>query len=180
MSVVRRFMHRAFTLAALSGVVATVAMLTGPANPAAADSTGPAYATVRIGGRFDLVDDDWDYDPTAYEYFSKTYKIAKGSRETVIIKSRVCAGGEVRGELRLDLTYFSNGHLSLDGYATGDGILLYEGTSCSTTDLDGEFSIYGPGVMAPGASVHEYASVGNVDEGGDDRATVDFTATRVA
>jgi len=172
----RKFKH----VLAYAGLAAAASgtMLLGSAAPAVADV--PATATVRIDGRFDLVDDDWDYDPTAYEYFSKSVTIAQGTQQTVIIKSRVCAGNEVRGELRLSVSYYASGNLYVDGIGSDDGIRLYEGTSCSTTDLDGISTIYGPGKLAVGQAGHEHAWVGNVDEGGDDRATVDFTATRTS
>ena len=138
----------------------------------------PASASIRVDGRFDLVDDDWDYDPTAYEYVSKPVVIAKGTSQTVIIKSRVCAGAEVRGELRLFVAYYTNGNLFVSGDGSDDGVRLYEGTSCSTTDLDGISSIYGPGTLAVGQRSPQRASAGNVDEGGNDRASVELTITR--
>lgn len=168
-------LKRALALGALA-TAATGSLLVGTAGPAAADT--PATTTIRIDGRFDLVDDDWDYDPTEYEYFSKTVTIAKDTTQTVIIKSRVCAGGEVRAELRLSASYYSNGHLFVDG--SYDGLRLYEGTSCSTTDLDGISHIYGPGQLSLNKSAHSYTYAGNYDEGGDDRATVQFDTTRIS
>lgn len=173
-------MNKLKTALAYTGlaVAASGSLLLGTATSAAADV--PATASIRIDGRFDLVDDDWDYDPTEYEYFSKSLSIAKGTTQTVIIKSRVCAGGEVRGELRLSVSYYASGNLYVDGIGSEEGIRLYEGTSCSTTDLDGFHHIYGPGKLAVGQAGYQDASVGNVDEGGDDLAEVEFTATRTS
>jgi hypothetical protein len=40
--------------------------------------------------------------------------------------------------------------------------------------------IYGPGLLAINKPVHQYATVHNNDESGDDRVEVSFDATRIS
>jgi hypothetical protein len=69
-------------------------------------------------------------------------------------------GGEVRLELHLDATLLANGNVTIDGR-----YLLYEGTSESTTDLDGTTDFHM--LIPPGRVVRTAQTVSNTDEGGD-------------
>lgn len=89
-----------------------------------------------------------------------------------IMNFEVRMGGEIRVDFAVTAMLIdTNGNAQVDG-----DIKLYEGTSESTSDLDGErqFQLYCPA----GAVVNHFVRVDNDDEGGD-YATVRINITNV-
>ena len=80
-----------------------------------------------------------------------------------------CVGDEVRGLLVINLQLQGD-----DQVAVNPILSLFEGTSCSTTDLDGR-SRGTPYTLAPGsATTTLYLGARNTDEGDRDLATVNY------
>lgn len=166
--------RRALALAAATAAAAGVFL--GPVAPA---SAAPNTEIIQISGSFFLIDDDFDFNPTASSTFSKLVALdAVHNRQTVVIPTPEsgCAGGEVRAELRLDLIRFSDGRVRVQDAAGGLGLQMFEGASCFSNDLDGSANI-SDFISDVNSKVSDSAHTFNQDEGGDDFASVSYTVS---
>ena len=124
-----------------AGALATGALVAGPTGQAFAD--GPNFVQVRLSGTIVNSDDDGlNNRPTTTTRFTRTVTLLTSpaaSRTKVVKIAGACAGGEVRSELQVTLTYnpTSNKVVVNGAVPLGNGLRLFEGTSCDTTDLDG-------------------------------------------
>jgi hypothetical protein len=161
------------TLALAGTTAATAALLLGPATAASAATSAEA---MQISGSFFVVDDDGSSKPTARSDFSKTvFLTASSPRQTVVFNS-ACAGGEVHGQLALELILLSDGRVYVQDAPGGLGLKLFEGTSCTSTDLDGQANITDM-VSFAGTTDTRSTSVGNQNEGGADLVSASFRVT---
>ncbi len=107
-------------------------------------------------------DDEWltSNETVRRQQTNSAILSAQGIAQTVM-DFTVRMGGEIRVEFTVTASLFdSNGNAMVDGE-----VKLYEGTSESTSDLDGvrQFQLYVP----VGATVNHFVRVDNDDEGGD-------------
>jgi len=117
-----------------------------------------------------VVDDEWFRDETTRRQQTNTAILSlKGIAQT-IMEFEIRMGGEVRIEFSVEATLTD---IKGNAIICGD-IKLFEGSTESTDDLDGEreFQIYCPA----GATANYFIRVNNDDEGGD-YATARMTIT---
>jgi len=132
--------------------------------------TASAQAThlqhwVRISGSMWILDSEtWSSDETGTKSFGPAWRTVP---LTSTYYGEGCVGGEVKGQVRVTFPYVSTTWV----LATVRG-LLYEGVSCSTTDLDGQGQqdVWIPLNQSRTVSFR----VWNDDEGGD---FIDFSVT---
>ena len=120
------------------------------------------YHNVEVSGSMYLVDDEsWGSDETGWHSFTGAATVGNWITQNSYSTNH-CVGGEVRGDLRVTV----DDSAQYPGWvlATVDA-KLYEGTSCSTGDLDGHrrYSRW----VAAGGSENFTFRVNNTDEGGD-------------
>jgi hypothetical protein len=129
------------------------------ATPASAHGK---YHTVETSGSMYLVDhESWGANETGWHSFTGASTVGPWISQNSYSTS-ACVGGEVRGELRVtvdDSTAYPGWIL------THVDARLYEGTSCSTSDLDGRRTM--SRWIAAGQSSKFSFRVNNTDEGGD-------------
>lgn len=155
---------------------AAAAMLFG--SPAVA-SAAPNTELVRITGSFTTVDDDFDFDTTATSTFDRLVAVDSAHNNQVLViptTQQGCAGGEVRAELRLQVSRLSDGRIRVQDAPGGLGLQMFEGASCFSNDLDGSANITDV-VVANNFQVSDSAFTGNQDEGGNDSAAVRYVIT---
>lgn len=115
-------------------------------------------------------DETWSSNETFYSQQTNSAILsAQGMPQTVMI-FEVRMGGEIRVEFTVNANMIDNyGNVMVDAHAR-----LYEGTSESTGDLDGQrdFVAYVPA----GVIVNHFVRVNNDDEGGD-FATIQMSIT---
>ena len=151
-------MRRIFSLAAAIPALALVLLGVGAA-PASAHSNNH---NIGVSGSMYLLDDEsWGSDETGWHSFTGGVVVGGWLSQNQYFTSG-CVGGEVRGELRVTI----NDSSQYPGwvYASIDA-KLYEGTSCSTGDLDGHRAL--GGWIAKGQIRNFAFRVNNTDEGGD-------------
>jgi hypothetical protein len=164
----RRLLTGAGLLAFAAGIVA------GPVGQA---SAAVDTEIVQISGSFFVVDDDVFSDPTASSSFSAQVALSPShSRQTIVFPS-ACAGDEVRAELRLELIRLSDGRVYVQDAPGGLGLQLFEGTSCSTTDLDGSANIVDITSLAGSADNRSASAENTAEVFSDDSASVSFRVT---
>lgn len=167
---------RRMLLAVGSTAAVGAGLLLGAAGPASAATT----ETVTISGGFVVRDDDFGSDPTVSSPFSATVVLSEAQPRQSITFHSACAGREVRGELRLEVIRLADGQVYVqDGPGGHLGLQLYEGTeaqNCATFDLDGEANVIDM-VSFRGSTDTRSMSVGNQQEGGDDRVSASFRVT---
>lgn len=121
-----------------------------------------------------VLDDEWlGSDETVRRQKTNSAVLSNIGISQAVMDFEVRMGGEIRVEFHLTAALFdSYGNAFLDG-----DIKLYEGTSESTTDLDGSkaFQVYVPA----GVTTNYFVRVNNDDEGGD-YVTVALTATNTS
>lgn len=152
-------MRRLTKLLAAVPAVALIAIGTGAA-PASAHS---ANHNIGVSGSMFLLDDEsWPWsDETDWHHFSGGIVVG-GWLSQNQYATRSCVGDELRGELRVTV----NDSSQYPGwvYASVDA-KLYEGTSCSTGDLDGHRTF---GAWIAKGQIRNFAfRVSNTAEGGD-------------
>jgi hypothetical protein len=152
---------RTFKLAAMA--LGGLALIGGAARPASAATTDPHFLS--MVGSVSITDS---------ETFGADEHCARGlfgtgaaqlptTKVARINDTDNGCGGEIRVEARISATLSSNGTFCMSGQQAR--ILLYEGTSESTTDLDGEVDL--GGCIQPGQTRTWQGTVNNTDEGGD-------------
>lgn len=115
---------------------------------------------VHVDGRMYLTDDEnWASNEHSDTPFSKEAAITRNNTQPFLMVVAY-AGGELRVELKLDVTAYLNGDVKV----TGDA-LLYEGTSDTSDDLDGRLPI--DFLVPRDNSITEEYTVYNQNEGGD-------------
>ncbi len=151
-------MRRITKVLAAVTAMALVAIGAGAA-PASAHS---ANHNIGVSGSMYLVDDEWwGSDETGWHYFSGGVVVG-GWLSQNQYSTKACVGDEVRGELYVTI----NDSSQYPGwvYASIDA-RLYEGTSCTTGDLDGRRTT--GAWIAKGQIKNFTFRVNNTDEGGD-------------
>jgi hypothetical protein len=175
------FLRKVFALGALA-ITCLVVLLAGPAGSAAASS---GIAMVQVSGTITLVDDDYDFDPTISRTITPKVFAVDYTGSEYVITLPGCAGGEVRAELHLQMD-FNGGpqDVSVAPSRTGlplgqvGALRMFEGDSCSSGDLDG-LANFNTFHLSGNTSRSITLSTGNQDEGGNDRATMRLTITRI-
>ncbi|MBG0829268.1 hypothetical protein HS041_15990 [Planomonospora sp. ID67723] len=173
--------HRTMAAAATTGALALGLALpaTGTANASApAKEAGDSHRLYVRLENMHLVDDESNWDgpfddgKTAevgnYGPEIRTIVLTHGSPSGQVVFSH-CAGGEVRGLLVINLRLQSD-----DQVAVSPVLSLYEGTSCSTTDLDGR-TYAQPYTLGPGAVTTRRFSAPSTAEGGLDSASATYS-----
>jgi hypothetical protein len=151
--------HHKLLAMALGGL----ALVGGAARPAAAATTDPHF--ISMVGSVNITDS---------ETFGSDEHCARGlfgTGSAQLPTTKVArindvdngCGGEIRVEARISATLSSNGTMCMSGNQAR--ILLFEGTSESTTDLDGEVDLVG--CVRVGETRTFQSTVFNTDEGGD-------------
>ncbi|MFF3062185.1 hypothetical protein [Streptomyces sp. NPDC057909] len=164
-------LRKALALAGTSAAVATLlALPTGSASAA----SGPS-SLVTLSGSFSVVDDDSTIFGSSYEYASSSFRQYLGTGPThpyeygADIKS-ACAGGEVYGTVSAKVTrsQHEDGSVYVKFYGR-----LFEGSSCSTDDIDGTYFTQGIGInLTPGQAKSGSFKVPMQFESGQDSVTV--------
>jgi hypothetical protein len=115
-----------------------------------------------------------DYEVGNYGPEARVSRLTHSNPRSQLVFSH-CVGGEVRGLLVINLQLQGD-----DQVAVNPILSLYEGTSCSTNDLDGTASgkphTLPPGSVTPAWFAREGQSITarNTDEGGIDSATANY------
>jgi hypothetical protein len=118
-------------------------------------------------------DDEWGTNETVRRQQTNSAILSTQGIAQAVMDFEVRMGGEIRVEFNVTASLLdSNGNAMIYGDAK-----LYEGTSESTDDLDGqrEFQLYCPA----GATLNYFVRVNNDDEGGD-YATIRLNITNTA
>lgn len=138
-------------------------------------TTGPASAhsinhSVNLSGNMAILDDEsWPFsDERGNRGFNNNVIVGR-NLSTAVSTATGCVGGEVRAEIRF--TVIDNE--TFPGWIQVDPLIrLFEGTSCSSGDLDGTTDP--PWFwVGPNSSVSQTFRVSNTDEGGD-RADITY------
>ena len=121
-----------------------------------------SYHNVETSGSMYLVDDEtWGSNETGWHSFTGAATVGNWISQNSYSTSG-CVGGEVRGELRVTV----NDSTTYPGWVLASvDARLYEGTSCSTSDLDGRRTM--SRWIARGTSSNFSFRVSNTAEGGD-------------
>ena len=162
----RKTMSAAVAGLALAGAASTV----GGAGPAVAAT---ARHTLTLSGSTYITDDEVWSDEHCTRTFSDAddAQLPSDPAADVDDTDNRC-GGEIRVEVHVSTILETNGALCV----TTGRVLLFEGTSESTNDLDGRETF--TGCVAPGTSRTWRGTVHNTDEGGDKASfTINLTNT---
>jgi hypothetical protein len=124
---------------------------------ATASVSEEVFRTIVVTSRFAITDDEWGGDEHAQHMASSESVVGSAPRR--VLTTGKGMGGEVRVELDLDAHTEPNNDVRVSGE-----LRLYEGTSESTSDLDGRRLIQE--VVHPGQRTVSLR-VDNDDEGGD-------------
>ncbi|HEY0638970.1 MAG TPA: hypothetical protein VGD67_15075 [Pseudonocardiaceae bacterium] len=144
------------------GALTVVLALLGIGVAVAAPASAATDRMLSVWGSLHLEDyETWAANEHCYSSLN-TNRTANPSYPIEIEWVRTC-GGEIRAEMHMQAQVLSNNYLHVFG-----SLLFFEGTSSSTSDLDGRknFTLY----VAPGASQPLTATVWNTDEGDCDCA----------
>lgn len=114
------------------GALLTASLGIGSGSPAAADTLIPNHR-VTVSGTMTLNDDEsWPSSDEHGVYAISGSTWVSHSVPQRSIRIERCVGGEVRGVLYVDVQLYNT-----DQIRVSPTFYLYEGTSCSTNDLDG-------------------------------------------
>lgn len=122
---------------------------------------------VNVSGSMFILDDDWGSANESGTFpFSNSIYLTPGQAST-LVNAQNCVDEEVRVELAVNVARGANGReVSVSG-----NVKLFEGTSCSTSELEGETNF--AFVVPEDASVPNYSvHVTNGEDYGDIRLTV--------
>jgi hypothetical protein len=147
----------------LAMAVGGLALVGGAARPAAAATTDPHF--ISMVGSVNITDSETfgSNEHCARGLFGTGAAQLPTTKVATVTDTDNGCGGEIRVEARITATLSSNGTFCMSGNQAR--ILLYEGTSESTTDLDGEVHLVG--CVQPGQTRTWQGTVNNTDEGGD-------------
>lgn len=151
----------------LSMLVGTVLVI-----PSAAPASASSRHRVTFSGTMELSDDEsWSSDEKDTIPFKQVVYVGDTQpRATVTVSG--CVGGEVRADLLITVTH-------LDGMQLANiRGLLYEGSSCNNSDLDGETNYLMGTADTWGRTISGSFRMTNTDEGyPDDNANINITMT---
>jgi len=125
-------------------------------------SSAAAISKITVAGHMSITDDEWGNDEHAtrdHEFLP--YTIGEPASNHATLAWTEGMGGEVRIEVTCTMTYL----LASDAVRFNCNAKLYEGTSESSNDLDGQVNV----VKTVGRNRNEdiEIKVRNTDEGGD-------------
>jgi hypothetical protein len=125
----------------------------------------PSNRKLSVSASMDITDDDLFSDDHCQYDQSQDFVLTPTSPQATFQMDRGC-GGEVRIELDLDIQKLSNGDATISGT-----LLLFEGTSENTTDLDGQTTI-GAFTVPSGTTVTKQFTVASTEATADDHAKI--------
>jgi hypothetical protein len=162
-------------LIAVAAAALAATMLAGPVHPASAAGYTVNIQAVSPSSMTIVDDESWPWSDEVGTFNLAGSKVAWIQEPSHYMDKQVisrCEGGEVRVELVVNTVHrYPDVDVYIDAY-------LYEGTSCSTSDLDGHVELpafaMNPVNINHSDTVTKTLRVDNTDEGGD-YATVKLT-----